>query len=232
MAKASRRVAGGRFRNLKQLSRKGPSVKAGKRLLIVCEGSKTEPAYFKAMRKDLGLTGTDVRVCGEECGTDPISVLEFALELWSEDRGFDEIYCVFDKEGTPERKLKYDQACERIKNKDLGKNTKIVAIRSVPCFEYWYILHFNYHDAPFSGAGKKSAGDMVVDMLKRKIPRYEKSDDSVYDLIKDDYKKARKAAIRSQAAADAAQTDNPTTNVHLLVHSLRVMGGVEEEETV
>ena len=44
-------------------------------VLIVCEGSKTEPRYFCELRDDLGLNNFNVVVTGES-GSDPDSVVQ------------------------------------------------------------------------------------------------------------------------------------------------------------
>lgn len=216
-----------RFRDSAQLERKQPTIKPLKRLLIVCEGSKTEPNYFKAMRRDLGLGSADVRICGEECGTDPVSVVKFALQEFAEDPGFDEIYCVFDKEGTQERKVKYDQACQIIDGKKLKNGRSIKAIKSVPCFEYWYLLHYKFTTSPFTAEGKKSSGDMVVESLKRELPIYEKSTVDMYEMLKARTGIARDNAVRSLKIAENSGTDNPTTNAHILYDALIALKPVE-----
>ncbi len=45
-------------------------------------------------------------------------------------------------------------------------------ILSVPCFEYWFILHFCYTCSPFLPSGNKSAADNVVSELKKHLPDY------------------------------------------------------------
>lgn len=46
-----------------------------KRALIVCEGEKTEPIYFKDLIGVLGLTSAEVEVCGDS-GAAPESVVK------------------------------------------------------------------------------------------------------------------------------------------------------------
>jgi len=206
------------------LTRVTAKLKApGRRVLIVCEGSKTEPKYFKAIKRDLGISNADVKICGEECGSDPLSVFSYAQDICKEDDGFDEVYCVFDKEGTEERRLNYVDTCARIKAKKVKKGRVFKAIGSVPCFEYWYLLHFRYTTAAFTAQGKKSSGDMVVSALKKELPGYEKSTASVYDALKDKIDKARTNAAKSFAAAEANGSDNPSTEVHILVDALMAL---------
>ena len=67
-----------------ELARRAGWRKARDRVLIVCEGEKTEPNYLKEIRESLGLTNADIVLCGEECGSDPMSVVRYALERFEE----------------------------------------------------------------------------------------------------------------------------------------------------
>ena len=60
--------------------RRRPFRTVGKSILIVCEDSKSSPDYFDKFRKELRLSSVKVEVCGEECGSAPISVVDFAKE--------------------------------------------------------------------------------------------------------------------------------------------------------
>lgn len=216
---AGRRKLASRFKDTASLARRNPFKVGKKRILIVCEGAETEPNYFGSLRVDLGVRSADVRICGKECGSDPMSVLEYALELFEEDSTFDNIFCVFDKEGTKEREAKYKEACKIIDKKKLN-NCKISYIRSVPSFEYWYILHYKYTCAPFAAQGRKSCADMVVSALKKEMPKYNKSDKNIFQLLKPKLPIAKVNATKALAAAKAHQTDNPMTEAHLLVEVL------------
>lgn len=219
---SGRRKQTGRFKGAASLARKGPFKKGKERILIVCEGAETEPNYFEALRVDLGVRSADVRICGKECGSDPMSVLEYALELFEEDSTFDNIFCVFDKEGTQERERKYKQACSIIDEKKLN-NCKISYIRSVPSFEYWYILHYKYTCAPFVAQGKKSCADMVISALKKEMPKYNKSEKNIFQLLKPRLSTAKDNARKAIVAATVNQTDNPLTEAHLLVAALEAL---------
>ena len=62
-------------------------------ILIVCEGEKTEPNYFTELKKALRLSNANVRICGR--GSDPLSVVDFAIETFRQEQEFDRVYCVF-----------------------------------------------------------------------------------------------------------------------------------------
>ena len=71
------------------------------KVLVVCEGEKTEPNYFNGLKDHYGLNSANVEVCGE-CGSDPLSIYRYARQLYREEKDaddpFDRVYCVFDKD--------------------------------------------------------------------------------------------------------------------------------------
>ena len=50
------------------------------RVLIVCEGQKTEPFYFEELRKYYNLHSTNIKITGN-CDSSPTSILKKAEEL-------------------------------------------------------------------------------------------------------------------------------------------------------
>lgn len=189
------------------------------RVLIVCEGEKTEPNYFEELREHYRLNTTNVKVTGD-CGSSPISVVEKAIELYREALRngvpFDRIYCVFDKDthGT------YDQALATIAT--LKPKNTFFAITSVPCFEYWLLLHFAYTTQPFRGTTKaKSVGDQVLDELKTYIPEYAKGDHGHFDALLEQLSRAIAHAKQAMDEALRNGTDNPSTQVYELVEYLQ-----------
>jgi len=68
------------------------------RFLIVCEGEKTEPNYFRSFRVPRDVIEVDVQGLGE----DPSKLVNSAKEL-KEQEEYDQVWCVFDRDSwTPE----------------------------------------------------------------------------------------------------------------------------------
>ena len=109
------------------------------RVLIVCEGAKTEPHYLWALVDYLKLSSANVEIDGNS-GSSPISVVRHAKRRYREERGkgdaFDRVYCVFDKDT---HATYYEAINDCVSFKPLGV---LHAVPSVPCFEYWLLLHF------------------------------------------------------------------------------------------
>ena len=83
-----------------QLRRKGPKREPYDRVLILCEGSKTEPSYFRSLVDWYRLSTANVVITGS--GSDPSSLVNKAKSLRDKEkrRGdqYDAVYCVFDRD--------------------------------------------------------------------------------------------------------------------------------------
>lgn len=206
----------------KDVGRKKASRVPYQKVLIVCEGGKTEPLYFNEIRDLYEINTANIRITGE-CGSDPISVVNHALALFDAEKEknapFDRVYCVFDQDSYHLPPNQYQQALDKIAHQST-KNT-FFAITSVPCFEYWLLLHFVYTTAPFSAVGGVSVGAAVVNQLKTHWEAYDKGATGTFLALKEKLDFATTNAIRSLKAATQNQTDNPTTHIHELVSYLR-----------
>lgn len=98
-----------RQRSKNDLARHRATQKARDRVLIVTEGTKTEPNYFKGIRSDHRLHTASIQVLPCDTGTDPIHVVNRAEELLLEGDpslrieglSFDRVYAVFDRDDHP-----------------------------------------------------------------------------------------------------------------------------------
>lgn len=92
-------------------------------------------------------------------------------------------------------------------------NSKFTAITSVPCFEYWFVLHFDYTTKSFPSA------TAVIAELKKHIPTYAKNS-SIFYALREKMPTAIKNAEKANAYASKIGTDNPSTKVVELVKYL------------
>jgi hypothetical protein len=194
------------------------------RYLIVCEGTKTEPHYFRELLDDLRIRPQMVRIVPND-GVSPDRVVAHALTLYEEDAvsgdAYDNVYCVFDRD----RHTTFDAAVQR--TRDLSDEGKpLVAITSTPCFEVWLLLHFGYTDKPFHAAGKRSTGDQVVAMLKTKpgFRKYGKGQKGIYNQLKGDLDDALVYAEQLRKHCAATGSTNPATDIDKLVLELQKLG--------
>ena len=196
------------------------------RILIVTEGSKTEPSYFWMLISELGLTTAKVTIVGDG-GSAPINVAEEAIKILEQDDDFEQIYCVFDRD----RHASYAQALNLVREMSESKKFKkktILSITSVPCFEIWYLLHVSGSRKPYESAstGGSPAQILISDLRKNEIfADYLKNGcDSFFHEIADKREEAVNRATRFLQAANEEGAEefheNPSTRVHLLVRAL------------
>lgn len=214
-------------RGASELARRKAESAPYAKVLIVCEGGKTEPNYFNGLKDYYTLNSANVEICGD-CGSDPLSILNRAKELYKKAKGegdaFDKVYCVFDKD----THTNYEQTINAIRNAK-PKNT-FFDITSVPCFEYWLLLHFGYTTKPYNTVPGKSACSQLIDDLKKHIPEYEKGRRDIFEYLKDKLDTAKINAAQAIKAAESADTDNPSTRVHELVEFLQNIKKQTSEE--
>lgn len=195
----------------------------GPRFLIVCEGQKTEPYYFYEFCQINKLPISRVRIAPGDKGSSPDCVVAYAEELFNDDVAlgadcYDQVFCVIDRD----KHTTYDAALKRIQELN-GEKKPFVSISSVPCFEYWLLLHFTYSRQPFHAAGKKSICDCVIRELRKQngFSDYSKGQKGIYSLLRDETSTAIKHAKQAEKESKQTGTDNPSTRVHHLIAKLQ-----------
>lgn len=188
------------------------------RVLIVCEGIKTEPNYFIGLCREWGLRPATVIIEDKKIGLDPKGLVAFAMQTFSKNKDFENVFCVFDKD----KHASYLAALDRIRSTRL-KGTKFHAITSVPCFEVWILLHFTYTTHASRAAGQDPDCERVIDALDQKgcFPGYEKGSKEIFDVLRDKIDTAIKNAGLLEEFHKTSGTDNPSTKVHQLVLYLK-----------
>lgn len=214
-----------RFRNKQSFKRRPPVRQPFDRVLIVCEGSKTEPLYFRALVEDLRLSAANVEVTGDG-GSAPQSVVEYAIRRFEADPSYDQVWCVFDRDAHP----RFHEALDQVKHRKLTRRANrrkigtccFEAVPSTPCFEYWLLLHFCFTTTPLPRYAD-------VEPLLRQQPGfvdYGKGQTNTYAVTSNRLDTALRNADRANAAAEDSGTDNPTTHVPRLVWVLRALAQI------
>jgi len=194
------------------LRHRGRKRKRYLKVLIICEGKKTEPNYFRGLKDDLELSSANVEIVGAGCT--PGKIVEHAKRLCKEEKGkgdpFDKVFCVFAKDEHPN----YQEAV------DAASKHHFEVIYSDPCFEYWLLLHYKYTRSP-------SVADGMLSALKKQLPDYDKSDRYIFECFQDKLEYAQENAAKSLEDAESlkharsADAGNPSTKVHILVNYLQ-----------
>jgi hypothetical protein len=193
---------------------------------IFCEGEQTEPLYFEALRVAYQLDGVKVRTAKK---SDALGVVEAAIDYFKRNQprseAWDEIWCIFDRDNiSVERfnkafkaveQFNYEQSQASRKKKAKPKPVMRIAY-SNPCFELWYLLHFQYHNT------QTSCEDCCSKLAREIGGQYRKNADDMFDRLAGRQADARKhaAQLLEQHGVLANEHANPSTTVHLLVETL------------
>lgn len=207
-----------RSRSGRDLKRAKPKRVAHDRILIVCEGAKTEPNYLNEIRQALRIGSVDLHIVHSALGTEPQQIVESADKEFARTKAFEKIIVVFDRD----QHLTYANALamvaarnERDKN-DEGKKAKFEAVVSVPSFEFWLLLHFEDIQGFLDRA-------VVLTRVKTHIAGYEKGNKDTFAKTKD------RLAVASPRAASLKQRfsrlpgEDPYTDMHELVAALHAL---------
>jgi hypothetical protein len=213
-----------RVRQAYKLTRKQGKIAPADRVLIVSEGSKTEPFYFEEIRKALRLPTANIRVTPSDYGTCPLQVVKFAKDLFSSGnknlnirpKVFEKVYAVFDRDDHE----KYHEALtlsqsynEKKLRNDQNRVIEFKAIPSVPNFELWFLLHFEDCRAAMHRTE-------VVDKLKVHLPEYEKGQGAHYQSTKKFIPRAKDNAIFLAKNNSSWDGNELYTDIHVLVEKL------------
>jgi hypothetical protein len=135
-----------------------------RRILIVCEGEKTEPNYFKKFKANPEVfDAIDV----QGTGYNTVSLITEAIKIKeAKKEPYIEIWCVFDKDD-----FSIESFEKAIK---LAEQNQIKCAYSIEAFEIWYMLHFNFYDTAFSRLQYK---EKLSELLKKP---YLKNDPEMY----------------------------------------------------
>ncbi len=146
--------------------------------LIVCEGAKTEPNYFKKFPKKNGKTIYDIKFDGG--GISTLKVVEKAIELRdSAKQKYDRVWAVFDRDS-----FKSNSFNSAIKK---AKANNICCAWSNEAFELWYLLHFHNRVTPmdrsqYQSALEKAVNDKYPKSRKKKF-KYKKNDLNMFSIL-------------------------------------------------
>lgn len=207
------------LRSLNSFRRKAGRKPPRSVTLIVCEGEKTEPFYFKALRRHYGLSNAEIVIADHARGSAPVSVVEYAEQKAREEGGYDRIFCVFDRDEHGD----FERARQRIQTLSSRKRHPLPVVEtiSIPCFELWILLHFERSDAGFSRCAD------VTRKLREHVPSYGKADSSLMTQLMEKLSAALENADWLEGRAEETGWE-PYTSVHKLARHMQAEGGKKE----
>ncbi|RDV36260.1 RloB domain-containing protein [Bradymonadaceae bacterium TMQ3] len=198
------------------------------RLLILCEGDKTEPDYFERLRREYRLPSADIKIIPDAGGGAAKSIVKEARRLQKNNQKehrktgeplYDEIWCIFDSEDPHHNPGIYDAI------KQANTHGFHIGL-SVPCFEYWILLHYTSDQRPYRNCTQ------VLNRLQAVAPAYGKANID-FDALKPSLRDAIQRARTGLKSLDIDETSpccaadlqaNPSTRAHLLTEKLIKLG--------
>lgn len=200
--------------------------------LIVCEGAKTEPNYFKGLEKHLKEKGgkIEVEAVGKGRNTEDLvrniaEYFEFIDKQLGKSRiPYEKIICAYDKDSF--KSEQFNTSIQMAK----AKHENCIVAWSNESFELWLCLHFDYCD---SALGRNDYNDKLTEIFRKKEiyrgkQNYDddgKKDEDIFNTIikaggslQNAIKNAEKLLKDKDLSSPA--TLKPATTVHLAVQAL------------
>lgn len=204
-------------REERELARHGPRRQAKHRILIICEGKKTEPRYFKELQHRFRNPLVHVEI-NDESGV-PLTLVERAVALRDaairnakgqrdDNLLFDEIWCVCDVDEHPN----LSQACNQAREEGIH-----VAL-SNPCFELWALLHFQDQTRTIHRHEAQRQVRSLLGVKEAKLIPLEKLHAGYDEAVQ------RARELRKTADSTRQPGRNPTTNLDELTEKIRQGG--------
>ncbi len=191
--------------------------------LIVCEGEKTEPNYFRSFKTNVKKFVHEIDIQGE--GSNTKDLVERAIKARdNSSQKYDRVWVVFDKDDFPDDN--FNGAISKAEDNDIRAGWTNEA------FELWYLLHFQFRDTGMSRTEYKSAIEKAVNKAiekqsktkKFKRFKYAKNSNNMYAILEQygDQEQAIKFAKKlvEKNVGNNFAKHNPGTTVHLLVEEL------------
>ncbi len=188
--------------------------------LIVTEGTKTEPAYFRSVRDIINgkyRHRIQLDIIGE--GDNTLGLFEKAKSRSLQNpNGYKHVWVVFDTDDFPAEHIDRTAAlCQ----KNSTAETAYHAIWSNQCFELWFLLHFDYVHADLHRHSYRSK--LNENLRKLEAGDYSKSRTDMYQLLRPFLDTAINNAKRLDQVNQGKRPSQaaPGTNVFQLMEKLK-----------
>lgn len=202
--------------------RQGYRVLAPERHLIVCEGEKTEPFYFKGMRDALKSEFRNrIHIVVKGTGLHTVDLLDYALRESRLSGGYDHVWLAYDRDDFDLRE--FDSVVDKCAQGS-DEMTVFHPLWSNPCFEVWMLLHFGYTTAEMTSAEAIAKTD---DAFRKYLKRpYKKNDTKLFEglssrLIDAISNAERLSGWHEERCMTNPSGMNPGTHLYEIVNTLQ-----------
>lgn len=180
--------------------------------LIVCEGTKTEPNYFKALKKELPrgvLTACQIDI--EGTGRNTQTLIDEAIQLREEYEGYsarplDKLWVVFDRDSFDPND--FNNAINRCRE----LTPEIGCAWSNEAFELWYLLHFHFYNNAISRKDYQALIENNFHDKGLEDYKYQKNSEEMYQLLE-------KYGSQADALRNAQTLENRYANRNYANHN-------------
>lgn len=180
---------------------------ARKTVLIVCEDEKSCKYYLEEIYKKYKENYRQKVTIKIKKGTAKNAKIKYGIA--------DETYIVLDKEKGQEPLFE--------KSIEIAKKENYITIVSVPCYEYWLLLHFECSTSPF-----RNCAEIEEKLNKHLKSQYEKGSckqitDYFLPEIETALCNAKKIAKNTKEEMDYP---NPSTQLHTLIQTMKELANI------
>jgi hypothetical protein len=227
-----RRIGGAEGRRIKKEAEKRVNTKRKqntrdelKMLIIACEDSVSAPLYFRAIFSDLkenhAIAAKSLIIANHK-HTDPEGVLKDLL-AYPNYQDFEYQWIVIDRD-EERTKIRNDNSAsghtlENFNNAISDATSKGIKVAySNPCFEIWYLLHFEYRNTAIDRVELNNILERNYQYAKNKLFS-QILDQKLQNTAIENSKRLIQSWIDMQGTTKPV-TDNPSTTIHDLVELL------------
>jgi hypothetical protein len=195
--------------NGRDKGRKRQRVRKARRILILCEDTKSSRDYFERFPHDKDQVEIDCIGTGMNTDSLMADAVKRAKAARDDGAPYERVWVVFDKDSFELQN--FNRAF------DLARaHHEITPCWSNECFELWYLLHFHYRD---TAIGRHELTSVISGLLGN---QYAKGDDTLHAVlagkVETALKHGKQLAYKNELAG--TPTRNPSTRVHELVDVL------------
>jgi len=202
------------------MARKYQTAQQRVSIVILGEGV-TERAYFRGYKKSMKIP-SNIKVEPQLPSSPDIKQMEKDAK-WHIEQGADFVLCVVDKDDIIHKSKQ--SLYEAIRKRCNRKKSRIYFFESMPCFELWFFLHFDYTTSCYHDC------DMFIrDMLKKHIPDYQKTERCILGHM-DEFinrmidAKSNAQRLRNHNKNDCPNDDALNCEIDLLLEKLHELIG-------
>jgi hypothetical protein len=185
-------------------------------MAVFCEGERTEPEYFEALKREPDVrevAAVDIRVESGNQGSVPLTLVRMAIaakdRAQREQGEVDAFWCVFDVEW-PRNHPNLREAL------DLARTHGVETAVSNPNFELWLVLHFQDCGAWLDNDGARR-------LRRAHDGQTDKGLDGALYMPLRATAAARAARLEERHVGDGTRfpDDNPSSGMHRLIAAIR-----------